>query len=116
MNRVGAGLLLGGLLGLAPAMPALAQELPVPAAAGAADDALVSDAWITTRIRAALVPVLRDGRNQVQVATFEGVVTLQGEVDDWITHDSVTALATHVRGVRSVDAQALRVGPALPEQ
>lgn len=72
------------------------------------------DAWITTRIRAALVPLQRDGHADVRVATAAGMVTLEGSVDSPITRDRVVELATRVWGVRGVEAQALQVAGTAP--
>ncbi len=107
-----------GLSCLLAALPLQAQEParqePVPPALPeAAVPARMSDAWITTRIRAALVPLQRDGAAQVQVATLEGMVTLQGMVGDRVARDAVVAAAAGVRDVRGVDAQGLLVGTAM---
>jgi len=115
MNLRCGGVVAGGLACMLAALPLRARELPELPAVEVVQGGQMSDAWITTRIRAALVPVQRPGAVEVHVATHEGAVTLEGVVDDWITHDSVAALAARVRGVRSVDAQALRVG-AVPVQ
>ena len=101
------------------ALPLQAQEAappqdPVlPASPEAGVSGRMSDAWITTRIRAALVPLQRDGAAQVRVATLEGMVTLEGQVADRVTRDAVVAAAAGVRDVRGVDAQALLVGTAM---
>lgn len=108
------GIVLSCLLAALPLQaqePARQEPVP-PALPEAAGPARMSDAWITTRIRAALVPLQRDGAAQVRVATLEGMVTLEGVVGDRVTRDAVVAAAAGVRDVRGVDAQALLVGTA----
>jgi len=101
-----------GLSCLLAALPLQAQEPVPPALPEAAVPARMSDAWITTRIRAALVPLQRDGAAQVRVATLEGMVTLEGVVGDRVARDAAVAAAAGVRDVRGVDAQGLLVAAA----
>ncbi|MBN8798202.1 MAG: BON domain-containing protein, partial [Stenotrophomonas nitritireducens] len=84
----------GWLWGLSAASPLQAQELPAPPQAPVPGQ--MGDAWITTRIRAALVPLQRDGNADVRVTTTEGIVTLEGAVDSRITYDQVVELAGRV--------------------
>jgi osmotically-inducible protein OsmY len=107
-----AWILLGGCLCGVVALPLHAQAPPEPPQAAAPEQP--GDAWITTRIRAALVPLQRDGHVDVRVATAAGVVTLEGSVDSPITRDRVVELATRVWGVRGVEAQALQVAGTTP--
>ena len=109
-----AWILLGGCLcgGGGAAPPLRAQVPPEPPQAAAPEQP--DDAWITTRIRAALVPLQRDGHADVRVATAAGMVTLEGSVDSPITRDRVVELATRVWGVRGVEAQALQVAGTAP--
>lgn len=102
----------GWLWGLSAASPLQAQEPPAPPQAPVPGQ--MGDAWITTRIRAALVPQQRDGNADVRVTTTEGIVTLEGAVDSRITYDQVVELAGRVKGVRGVDAQALQTGAIAP--
>lgn len=103
----------GWLWGLsAAASPLQVQEPHAPPQAAVPGQ--MDDAWITTRIRAALVPLQRDGNADVRVSTLEGIVTLEGVVDNRITHDQVVELAGRVKGVRGVDAQALQTGGIAP--
>ncbi len=105
----------GWLLCLLAASPLQAQDVPAPAeTVEPAVPGQASDAWITTRVRAALVPLRRDGNADVHVTTLEGVVVLEGAVDNRLTHDRVVELAAQVRGVRSVDAKALKIGGIAP--
>ncbi|MCL7715035.1 BON domain-containing protein [Stenotrophomonas mori] len=93
-----------GAVALPPAPP-LPPLPPLPAAPRE-----VSDAWISTRLRAALVPLQRRGAAQVEVNTLDGRVVLDGRVDNALTLEQVTALAGGLRGVVEVDAGALQVG------
>ncbi|MGW8128123.1 MAG: BON domain-containing protein [Stenotrophomonas sp.] len=74
----------------------------------------MSDAWITTRIRAALVPLQRDAAVDVRVNTTAGIVTLEGVVDSPITRERVVERGRWVRGVRGVEAQALQIAGTAP--
>ncbi len=109
--ETGLKVLCGAWLCCLAAVPLRAQEPPAPQPALPVE---AGDAWITTRIRAALVPLQRDGSADVHVRTLQGSVTLEGTVDSRITHDRVVELASRVRGVRDVDAQALQTGAIAP--
>ncbi len=92
---------------------AVASAQPPPGALAAQDSVpgavRMSDAWITTRIKAALVPLRRDDRAAVDVAVHEGRVTLSGRVADRVAHAQVLTLARQVRDVVDVDAGALQI-------
>lgn len=90
---------------------AIAQVPPaaMPAPAQPPGGIWMDDAWIATRIKAALVPLARQDRARVDVAVHAGRVTLSGRVSDRVAHAQVLALA-QVRGVQEVDASALQAG------
>ncbi len=91
------------LVALMPPVVAWAQ-LPAPPALPVAE---MSDAWITTKVRAELLPLLREGNAQLQVETVAGVVTLQGQADNRLTRERIVERVARVRGVRAVEAEGL---------
>ena len=107
-----AWILLGGCLCGVAAPPLRAQVPPEPPQAAAPEQP--DDAWITTRIRAALVPLQRDAAVDVRVNTTAGIVTLEGVVDSPLARERVLERVAAVRGVRGVEAQALRIAGAAP--
>ncbi|MGE8219656.1 BON domain-containing protein [Stenotrophomonas acidaminiphila] len=104
---------LGCGLSLALPLQALPAPGPLPLPPAPETDPM-SDAWITTRIRAALVPLQRDAAVDVRVNTTAGIVTLEGVVDSPLARERVLERVAAVRGVRGVEAQALRIAGAAP--
>ena len=104
---------LGCGLSLALPLQALPAPGPLPPPPAPETDPM-SDAWITTRIRAALVPLQRDAAVDVRVNTTAGIVTLEGVVDSPLARERVLEWVAAVRGVRGVEAQALRIAGAAP--
>lgn len=70
---------------------------------------MAGDAWIATRIKAALVPLVRERRASVGVEVVQGVVALTGTVEGEVTRQQIIALCAQIRGVAAVDAQALKI-------
>lgn len=68
------------------------------------------DASITTRVQAAVLGVPGVHANNIQVSTYEGVVTLRGTVSNEAAAHNAVQAARQVTGVRSVDFD-LRVRP-----
>jgi hyperosmotically inducible periplasmic protein len=70
----------------------------------------VSDEWITTKIKTQLFTdrsVQKD--SDISVKTSHGVVTLSGTAASRDALDHARAVASHVQGVKSVDASGLRL-------
>ncbi len=67
------------------------------------------DASINTNVQAAVVSVPGVHANNVQVSTYEGVVTLRGNVDDQLAAQNAVQAARQVAGVKKVDYN-LKVG------
>lgn len=90
---------------------AIAQEMAEPVAEPAEPTApgVVSDAWISTKIKAALVPLIRDQRASIGVEVANGVVVLTGTVEGEVTRQQVIALCTRTNGVLAVEAESLKV-------
>lgn len=70
----------------------------------------MSDAAVTSKVKAAILGDPELKVMQISVATRDGVVTLTGEVDSQDASDQAEAVAKRVDGVKQVDNQ-LSVAP-----
>ncbi len=86
-------------------------------AAKATEDAL-SDAWITSKVKASLLYSRSLDGLTIAVETRTGMVTLKGDVGSSEEKTVAQELARNVRGVRGVDVDLLKVAvkPALQPQ
>jgi len=77
----------------------------------AADDAqdAMSDTWITTKVKSVLLADSDAKGFEVNVETKDGVVTLQGELDNQEAINHVREIAAGVEGVKSVNTTAMTV-------
>lgn len=71
--------------------------------------AAVSDAWITSQVKAGILSARALGGLSIGVSTRDGVVTLSGEVPSAAERQQLIDSARKTRGVRDVDATALKV-------
>lgn len=93
-----------------PGMGAAAKQGKQPAEA--ADDTaaqVVSDTWITSKVKSVLLADSEAKGLDVTVETRGGVVTLEGELTTQADVDHVKALAMEVEGVKRVNFSALTV-------
>lgn len=92
-----------------PGTAARAQQ----AAGQAADEAAnaVSDVWITSKVKSSLLFSRSLDGMDISVMSRNGAVTLSGRVDSEEHKQLAIETARNIRGVASVDAQALRVAP-----
>lgn len=68
-----------------------------------------SDAWITSKVKSSLIySRTLDGLN-IKVATKGGVVSLEGVVANYAEKELAVEITRNIRGVKGVDADALRV-------
>jgi len=97
-----------------PASSALAspQQQDESAAMGQASDKPVSDAWITTKVKADLLASKDVSGLDIKVETTNGVVKLSGNVKNQVQADKAQAVAHKIDGVKSVDASAVVVAGA----
>lgn len=100
----------GGALATLPPAPTLAEPAPEPAVA----DQALADAWISTRIKAVLVPLVREGRADVRVEVRAGTVLLTGTVDGELTRRQLHARCLQLPGVVAVDDSALALHGLAP--
>lgn len=77
----------------------------------AADDAqdAMSDTWITTKVKSLLLADSDAKGFDVKVETRDGVVILQGELDDQDAINHVKDIAAGVEGVKGVNTTAMTV-------
>lgn len=74
-----------------------------------ATEAQLSDTWITSKVKASLLYSRNlDGLN-IKVDTRTGMVTLTGVVATTVEKSEAVDIARHIRGVRGVDADLLKV-------
>ena len=70
---------------------------------------VVSDRWITTRVKTDLLADSVSTAFDIRVRTHDGTVTLSGTVGDEQSLDHIAQIARSVAGVVSVDSSALLV-------
>lgn len=70
---------------------------------------VVSDSWITTRVKTDLLADSVSTAFDVRVTTHDGLVTLSGTVTDEQAIEHIAQVARGVTGVVGVDASAMRV-------
>ncbi len=72
---------------------------------------VVTDAWITTKVKAELLATDDVPGTTIDVDTSNGVVTLMGNVNSSAEADKAVAVARGIKGVARVDSQ-LSVNPS----
>lgn len=70
---------------------------------------VVSDSWITTKVKSQLLADNISRSFNITVDTKGGVVVLKGELANQDAVDHVTDIAANTEGVKSVDASALSI-------
>jgi hyperosmotically inducible protein len=70
---------------------------------------VVSDSWITTKVKSEILKSSLAKGFEVKVTTLHGIVTLKGTLSSTEAIDQVRAIAVQVKGVRSVDTTTLVV-------
>jgi len=96
-------------LAFAVAFP-LATLSPAHAAENTQDQSVQpgTDTWITTKVKAELMATKGISSTDISVTTTNGTVTLSGVVDAKVQVDKAIAVARAVKGVKDVDASALK--------
>lgn len=70
---------------------------------------VMSDSWITTRVKSEILANSGLKGFKVKVKTKQGVVALNGKLPSQESIDQVTQIAQKVKGVNNVDTSALTV-------
>jgi hyperosmotically inducible protein len=63
---------------------------------------VASDSWITTKVKSDLAVEKDVSAMDIHVTTYEGVVTLSGTVETQAEADRAVAIASEIKGVKSV--------------
>ncbi|VVE22886.1 transporter [Pandoraea horticolens] len=71
---------------------------------------VVSDSWITTKVKSELLANSIGDGTSVKVKTTHGVVTLSGMLDSRDAVNDAKRIAGHVKGVTRIDSSGLTVG------
>lgn len=71
---------------------------------------VVSDSWITTKVKSVLLADSLTKGFEISVKTTHHVVVLSGTVNSQAAIDQAVHLATQIKGVASVDSSGLKVG------
>lgn len=100
------GLILGPNLALA--APEGAASAPSKAASNA--ERVVSDSWITTKVKSEILANSVSKAFKVSVKTKRGAVALTGKLPSQDAIDLVKMIAEKVKGVKSVDVSGLVIG------
>lgn len=75
-----------------------------------ATKAVATDSWITAKVKAEILANSVSKAFKVGVTTTHGAVTLSGKLPNEDAVDLVKVITKNVKGVKSVDADALVVG------
>ena len=70
---------------------------------------VVSDTWITTKVKSEILKSSLAKGFDVKVTTLHGIVTLKGTLSSADVVDQIKAIAVKVKGVQSVDTSNLVV-------
>ena len=73
----------------------------------ASTEQAVTDAWVTTKVKSTLLYSSNVAGSEITVTTSQGVVSLKGTVASGVERALAIELAQNVRGVKSVQAEAL---------
>lgn len=71
---------------------------------------MAGDAWITTKVKAALVADNDVKGMDINVSTNNGIVTLTGQVPTAAMRDKAVSIARNIDGVKKVNADGVRIG------
>jgi len=108
---LGTALIVSGLvLGSNMAMAASDGAASAPAKAASNAERVVSDSWITTKVKSEILANSVSKAFKVSVKTKRGAVTLTGKLPSQDAIDLVKMIAEKVKGVKSVDVSGLAIG------
>src|SRR5665647_3103887 len=81
-----------------------------PSNAASKAERVVSDSWITTKVKAEILANSVSKAFKVSVKTKHGAVSLKGKLPSQDAIDLVKMIAEKVKGVKSVDVSGLVIG------
>lgn len=106
------GMVLGSSVGMAKEPPTTTDHSAMTHADAQESTKPVADTWITTKVKSELLTSSNVPGTEVKVETVNGVVSLSGTVATQDEHDSAVAKTKAIKGVKRVDASALKVATA----
>jgi hyperosmotically inducible protein len=110
-STLGAALLVSGLvLGSNLALAASDDATTAPSKAASNAERVMSDSWITTKVKSEILANSLSKAFKVGVKTKSGAVSLTGKLPTQDAIDLVKVIAEKVKGVKSVDVSGLTVG------
>ena len=108
---LGAALLVSGLvLGSNMALAASDDAAVGPSKTASKAEQVVSDSWITTKVKSEILANSVSKAFKVGVKTKSGAVSLTGKLPNQDAIDLVKMIAEKVKGVKSVDVSGLVIG------
>jgi hyperosmotically inducible protein len=108
---LGTALLVSGLsLGSNMALAASDDATMAPSKAASSVERVVSDSWITTKVKSEILANSISKAFKVSVKTKRGAVSLTGKLPNQDAIDLVKMIAEKVKGVKSVDVSGLAIG------
>jgi hyperosmotically inducible protein len=109
--NLGAALLVSGLvLGTNMALAASDDATMAPSKAASNAERVVSDSWITTKVKSEILANSVSKAFKVGVKTKGGAVSLKGKLPNQDAIDLVKMISEKVKGVKSVDVSGLVIG------
>ncbi|HEY8908240.1 MAG TPA: BON domain-containing protein [Rhodoferax sp.] len=108
---VAAALFVTGLV-LGPSMALAASDgtATTPSKTASQAERVVSDSWITTKVKSEILANSVSKAFKVSVKTKKGAVSLTGKLPNQDAIDLVKMIAEKVKGVKSVDVSGLVIG------
>jgi hyperosmotically inducible protein len=108
---LGAAFLVSGLvLGSNMALAASDDATMAPSKAASNAERVVSDSWITTKVKSEILANSVSKAFKVSVKTKSGAVSLKGKLPNQDAIDLVKMISEKVKGVKSVDVSGLVIG------
>lgn len=104
-------LALAGALLASASLGSMAWAQAAPDAPVSPAQRVLSDTWITTKVKSEILANSMSKAFEVGVTTENGVVLLKGKLPDQDAIDLVKMIAEKVEGVKSVDIAGLSIGP-----
>jgi hyperosmotically inducible protein len=109
--NLGAAILVSGLiLGSNLALAASDDATTAPSKAASNVERVVSDSWITTKVKSEILANSVSKAFKVSVKTKAGAVSLKGKLPNQDAIDLVKMISEKVKGVKSVDVSGLVIG------
>ena len=98
------------LLGMDMSQAASGDAAIAPSKAVSKTERVVSDSWITTKVKSEILANSVSKAFKVSVKTKHGAVSLKGKLPSQDAIDLVKMIAEKVKGVKSVDVSGLVIG------